>query len=106
MTAAIAAPVPAIRPAPLDCLPGTSDDDPFLSDRAIQHPYNGKSVQLQAFAALLTLQADNEVFSPAIRNLLKGVVEATGQSCGQPSATSIEVPRLGLRQAALTTSLA
>ena len=34
------------------------------------------------------------------------VVEATGQSCGQPSATSIEVPRLGLRQAALTSLLA
>jgi integrase/recombinase XerD len=30
MTAAIAAPVPAVRPAPLDRLPGTSDDDPFL----------------------------------------------------------------------------
>jgi hypothetical protein len=30
MTAAIAAPVPAIRPAPLDRLPGTADDDPFL----------------------------------------------------------------------------
>ena len=30
LTAAIAAPVPAVRPAPLDRLPGTSDDDPFL----------------------------------------------------------------------------
>src|SRR4051812_3377638 len=30
MTGAIAAPVPAVRPAPLDRLPGTSDDDPFL----------------------------------------------------------------------------
>jgi len=30
MTAAIAAPVPAFRPAPLDRLPGSSDDDPFL----------------------------------------------------------------------------
>src|SRR3954467_3635720 len=30
MTAAIAAPMPAVRPAPLDRLPGTSDDDPFL----------------------------------------------------------------------------
>ncbi len=47
-----------------------------------------------------------EVFSPGIRTLLKGVVEAAGQSCGQPSGISIEVPRLGLRQAALATSLA
>jgi hypothetical protein len=30
ITAAIDAPVPAVRPAPLDRLPGTSDDDPFL----------------------------------------------------------------------------
>lgn len=30
MTAAIAAPVPAVRPTPLDRLPGSSDDDPFL----------------------------------------------------------------------------
>src|SRR5215212_22632 len=30
MTASIAAPVPAVRPAPLDRLPGTADDDPFL----------------------------------------------------------------------------
>jgi integrase/recombinase XerD len=30
LTTAIAAPVPAVRPAPLDRLPGTSDDDPFL----------------------------------------------------------------------------
>ena len=28
-----------------------------------------------------------EVFSPRIRTLLKGVVEAAGQSCGQPSGT-------------------
>ena len=47
-----------------------------------------------------------EVFSPRIRTLLKGVVEAAGQGCGQPSAKSIEVPRLGLRQGALATSLA
>jgi integrase/recombinase XerD len=30
MAASIAAPVPAVRPAPLDRLPGTADDDPFL----------------------------------------------------------------------------
>src|SRR4051812_37328568 len=30
MTAAIAAPVPAVRPVPLDRLPGTPGDDPFL----------------------------------------------------------------------------
>ncbi len=46
-----------------------------------------------------------EVFSPGIRTLLEEVVEAAGQSCGQPSATSIKVPRLELRQAALATLL-
>ncbi|MGY5884199.1 tyrosine-type recombinase/integrase [Modestobacter lacusdianchii] len=30
LTAAISAPVPAVRPAPLDRLPGSSEDDPFL----------------------------------------------------------------------------
>src|SRR4051812_49890777 len=30
LSAAIDAPVPAVRPAPLDRLPGTADDDPFL----------------------------------------------------------------------------
>src|SRR5688572_30201429 len=30
MTVSIAAPVPAVRPAPLDRLPGSADDDPFL----------------------------------------------------------------------------
>jgi integrase/recombinase XerD len=43
MTAAIAAPVPAVRPAPLDRLPGTSGDDPFLRLAAgwlVGHPAN------------------------------------------------------------------
>jgi hypothetical protein len=43
MTAAIAAPVPAVRPAPLDRLPGTSGDDPFLRLAAgwlVGHPTN------------------------------------------------------------------
>src|SRR3954468_3331287 len=43
MTAAIAAPVPAGRPAPLDRLPGTADDDPFLRLAAgwlVGHPAN------------------------------------------------------------------
>jgi hypothetical protein len=30
MTVAIAAPVPTVYPAPLDRLPGSSEDDPFL----------------------------------------------------------------------------
>jgi hypothetical protein len=51
-------------------------------------------------------KGSSEVFSPGIRTLLKKAVEAAGQSCGQPSATSIKVPRLGLRQAALASSLA
>src|SRR3954447_6821073 len=41
MTALIAAPVPAVRPAPLDRLPGTADDDPFMRLAAgwlIGHP--------------------------------------------------------------------
>lgn len=43
MIAAIAAPVPAVRPAPLDRLPGTADDDPFLRLAAgwlVGHPTN------------------------------------------------------------------
>src|SRR3954466_512175 len=43
MTASIAAPVPAVRPAPLDRLPGTADDDPFLRLAAgwlVGHPTN------------------------------------------------------------------
>jgi integrase/recombinase XerD len=39
----IAAPVPGVRPAPLDRLPGTSDDDPFLRLAAawlVGHPTN------------------------------------------------------------------
>src|SRR3954462_12957902 len=43
MTAAIAAPVPAVRPAPLNRLPGTADDDPFLRLAAgwlVGHPTN------------------------------------------------------------------
>src|SRR3954453_3285399 len=43
MTAAIAAPVPAVRPVPLDRLPGTSGDDPFLRLAAgwlVGHPAN------------------------------------------------------------------
>src|SRR4051794_23004698 len=43
MTAAIAAPVPAGRPAPPDRLPGTSGDDPFLRLAAgwlVGHPTN------------------------------------------------------------------
>src|SRR6059058_53111 len=43
MTAAIAAPVPAVRPAPLDRLPGTADDDSFLRLAAgwlVGHPTN------------------------------------------------------------------
>src|SRR3954465_8868008 len=43
MTATIAAPVPAVRPAPLDRLPGTSGDDPFLRLAAgwlVGHPTN------------------------------------------------------------------
>src|SRR3982750_1064192 len=43
MTAVIGAPVPAVRPAPLDRLPGTADDDPFLRLAAgwlIGHPTN------------------------------------------------------------------
>src|SRR3954447_18775081 len=43
MTALIAAPVPAVRPAPLDRLPGTADDDPFLRLAAgwlVGHPTN------------------------------------------------------------------
>src|SRR3954447_11020291 len=43
MTAALAAPVPAVRPAPLDRLPGTADDDPFLRLAAgwlVGHPAN------------------------------------------------------------------
>src|SRR3954467_1455477 len=43
MTAPITAPVPAVRPAPLDRLPGTADDDPFLRLAAawlVSHPTN------------------------------------------------------------------
>src|SRR4051795_3176465 len=43
MTAPITAPVPAVRPAPLDRLPGTADDDPFLRLAAawlVGHPTN------------------------------------------------------------------
>src|SRR3954470_8541510 len=43
MTAAIAAPVPAVRPAPLERLPGTAEDDPFLRLAAgwlLGHPGN------------------------------------------------------------------
>src|SRR4051812_45488922 len=43
MTAAIAAPVPAVRPALLERLPGTVDDDPFLRLAAgwlVGHPTN------------------------------------------------------------------
>jgi integrase/recombinase XerD len=43
MTASIAAPVPAVRPAPLDRLPGSSHDDPFLRLAAawlVGHPAN------------------------------------------------------------------
>src|SRR3954454_20725010 len=39
MTAAIAAPVPAVRPAPLDRLPGTADVDPFLRLAAALLPW-------------------------------------------------------------------
>src|SRR5919202_1614038 len=43
MTSSIAAPVPVVRPAPLDRLPGTADDDPFLRLAAawlLGHPTN------------------------------------------------------------------
>src|SRR3954447_25447470 len=43
MTVAIAASVPAVRPAPLDRLPGSPDDDPFLRLAAgwlVGHPTN------------------------------------------------------------------
>src|SRR4051812_43606141 len=43
MTASIAAPVPAVRPAPLDRLPGSADVDPFLRLAAawlVGHPTN------------------------------------------------------------------
>src|SRR3954453_14797432 len=43
MTAPITAPVPAVRPTPLDRLPGTADDDPFLRLAAawlVGHPTN------------------------------------------------------------------
>jgi integrase/recombinase XerD len=43
MTVAIVTPVPAVRPAPLDRLPGTADDDPFLRLAAawlVGHPVN------------------------------------------------------------------
>src|SRR3954462_4619733 len=43
MTAPITAPVPAVRPAPLDRLPGTATDDPFLRLAAawlVGHPTN------------------------------------------------------------------
>src|SRR4051812_50107150 len=57
MTAAIAAPVPAVRPAPLDGLPGTSGDDPFLRLAAgwlVGHPTNTAQAyrrDLEGFAA-------------------------------------------------------
>lgn len=43
VTAEIAAPVPAVRPAPLDRLPGRADDDPFVRLAAgwlVGHPTN------------------------------------------------------------------
>jgi hypothetical protein len=56
MTAAIAAPVPAVRPAPLDRLPGTADDDPFLRLAAaclVGHPTNtAKAVTIQLAAGI------------------------------------------------------
>src|SRR3954467_2273814 len=57
MTAAIAAPVPAVRLAPLDRLPGTADDDPFLRLAAgwlVGHPVNTAKASrrdLEAWAA-------------------------------------------------------
>src|SRR3954468_17601665 len=57
MTAAIAAPVPAGRPAPLDRLPGTADDDPFLRLAAgwlVGHPTNSAQAyrrDLESWAA-------------------------------------------------------
>jgi site-specific recombinase XerD len=57
ISASIAAPVPAVRPAPLDRLPGTAADDPFLRLAAawlVGHPTNTAKAyrrDLQSWAA-------------------------------------------------------
>jgi site-specific recombinase XerC len=60
MTSSIAAPVPAVRPAPLDRLPGTANDDPFLRLAAawlLGHPTNTAKAyrrDLESWAAWCT----------------------------------------------------
>jgi hypothetical protein len=88
MTAAIAAPVPTVRPAPLDRLPGSVEDDPFLRLAAgwlVGHPDKTATAyrcDLEAWArcgyrgpvkwrAMGTSQAKMPSSSGGFRNYLK-----------------------------------
>src|SRR3954465_2014820 len=102
MTAPITAAVPAVRPAPLDRLPGSSDDDPFLRLAAgwlVGHPTNTAKAyrrDLESWAAWCArlgvhpLAAERHHVDAWVRHLMTTPQPRTGR----PAAASTVARRL------------
>jgi integrase/recombinase XerD len=102
ITASIAAPVPAVRPAPLDRLPGTADVDPFLRLAAawlVGHPANTAKAyrrDLESWAAwcerlgVHPLAAERHHVDAWVRHLTSEPQPRTGR----PASAATVAPKL------------
>src|SRR3954452_11994288 len=102
MTVAVTAPVPAVRPEPLDRLPGTADDDPFIrlaTGWLVGHPTHTATAyrrDLQAWATwcmhlgMHPLAAERHHVDAWVRHLMTTPQPRTGR----PAAASTVARRL------------